>query len=122
VAIISSENFPPPRPPKCLTEFEQSHAELLAALIVAGKEIARLNFGRKDSPLLVKLRSVLRDARIAAKSERAKVRASYDQFGFRHLAQLMIPEHKAEAAQVASIALLTDERRYFLGLARAAGK
>jgi tetratricopeptide (TPR) repeat protein len=40
------------------------------------------------------------------------VPSSYDQFGFRHLAQLMIPEHKAEAAHVSSIALLTDERRY----------
>jgi len=40
------------------------------------------------------------------------VPSHYDQFGFRHLAQLMIPEHKAEAAQVASIALLTDKRRY----------
>ncbi len=38
--------------------------------------------------------------------------SNYDQFGFRHLAQLMIIEHKAEAAQVASIALPTDKRRY----------
>ena len=40
------------------------------------------------------------------------MRSDYDQFGFRHLAQLMIPEHKADAAQVAAIALLTDERLY----------
>ena len=38
--------------------------------------------------------------------------SDYDQFGFRHLAQSMHGEHNAEAAQVASIALLTDKRRY----------
>ncbi|HXJ40088.1 MAG TPA: hypothetical protein VNH18_12495 [Bryobacteraceae bacterium] len=34
-----------------------------------------------------------------------------EQFGFLHLAQSMAGEHKAEAAEIASIALLTDERR-----------
>ena len=33
-----------------------------------------------------------------------------DQFGFRHLAQSMTAEYKAEAAQVAAIALLSEER------------
>lgn len=37
---------------------------------------------------------------------------NYDQFGFRHLAQYLGIEHKAEAAQVASIALLADDRRH----------
>ncbi len=41
----------------------RSHDDLRAAVILAGKEIRRLNFGRKDSPVLVKLRQVLRESR-----------------------------------------------------------
>jgi len=39
---------------------------------------------------------------------------SSDQFGFQHLAQSMTPDHRAAAAQVASIALSSDERRHSL--------
>jgi hypothetical protein len=46
-----------------MTELERSHAELQAAVILAGKEIRKLNFGRADSPVLVILRRVLREAR-----------------------------------------------------------
>jgi len=48
-----------------MTELERSHAELRAAVILAGKEIRKLNFGRADSPVLVVLRRVRRK-RIAA--------------------------------------------------------
>jgi hypothetical protein len=41
----------------------RSHDELRAALILAGKRIRRLNFGRRDDPLLKLLRQALRDAR-----------------------------------------------------------
>ena len=43
----------------------RSHDELRAALVVAGKEIRKLNFGRSDTPVLKLLRRVLREARIA---------------------------------------------------------
>ncbi len=53
-----------------MTELEQAHAELSAshdklraAVIFAGREIRRLNFGRKDSETLKLLRDVLREAR-----------------------------------------------------------
>ena len=51
-----------------LAELERSHAELRAALILAGREIRRLNFGRTDSAVLKKLRAVLRDAWRVAKA------------------------------------------------------
>jgi hypothetical protein len=57
-----------------LTDSEASHAQLRLALILAGTEIRRLNFGRRSSPILVKLRGVLNNARIAAKVERGKVK------------------------------------------------
>jgi hypothetical protein len=57
-----------------VTELERSHAELRGALILAGREIRRLNFGRKDSPVLAQLRKVMRDARAVAAAEREKVR------------------------------------------------
>lgn len=46
-----------------MTPLEQSHAELRAALILAGRHIRKLNFGRKDDPVLQKLRQVLRESR-----------------------------------------------------------
>lgn len=46
-----------------MTPIEASHAELRAALILAGKHIRKLNFGKKDDPVLKKLRQVLRDSR-----------------------------------------------------------
>jgi hypothetical protein len=57
-----------------VTELEHSHAELRGAPIVAGREICKLNFGRKDNPVLLQLRTVLRTARAVAKAERAKPR------------------------------------------------
>ena len=45
-------------------ELVRSHDELRAALIIAGKRIRKLQFGRRnDDPVLVYLRSVLREAR-----------------------------------------------------------
>lgn len=35
-----------------MTDLERSHAELRAEVILAGKEIRKLNFGRADSPAL----------------------------------------------------------------------
>jgi hypothetical protein len=46
----------------------RSHAELRAALILAGREIRKLNFERRNSPVLAKLREILRDARRIAKT------------------------------------------------------
>jgi hypothetical protein len=57
-----------------VTDLERSNNELRAALILAGKEIRKLNFGKSDTPLLQKLREVLRESRIVAARERQKVR------------------------------------------------
>ena len=46
-----------------MTDLERSHAELRAALRLAGREIRKLNFGRADSPTLKLLRKVLRESR-----------------------------------------------------------
>jgi hypothetical protein len=54
-----------------MTALELSHAELRAALTVAGKEILKLNFGRKDTPVLRALRRVLRESRAVARSAAA---------------------------------------------------
>src|SRR5712692_10315420 len=48
-----------------LTDLERSHAELRAAILIAGKHIRKLSFGRKDDPVLAMLRRVLREARRA---------------------------------------------------------
>jgi len=53
----------------------RSHDELRAALVVAGKEIRKLNFGRSDTPVLKLLRRVLREARAVAKAEKEKNQA-----------------------------------------------
>jgi hypothetical protein len=37
-----------------VTDLERSHNELRAALIIAGREIRRLNFGRRDNAVLKK--------------------------------------------------------------------
>jgi hypothetical protein len=50
-----------------ITELLRSHAELRAALIVAGKEIRRLNFGKRGNKALTVLRRVLRESRAVAK-------------------------------------------------------
>jgi hypothetical protein len=49
----------------------RSHDELRAALRLAGAEIRKLNFGKKDTPLLNLLRRVLREGRAVAAAERA---------------------------------------------------
>ena len=41
----------------------RSHEELRGALRIAAKEIRKLNFGRRDTPVLELLRRVWRDAR-----------------------------------------------------------
>jgi hypothetical protein len=48
---------------------ELSHAVLRAGLTFAGKRSLKLNFGRRNDPLLVILRRVLREARAAAKCD-----------------------------------------------------
>jgi len=48
-------------------ELLRSHHELRATLIVAGREPRRLQFGRRDAPVLRKLRELLRDARAVAR-------------------------------------------------------
>jgi hypothetical protein len=50
-----------------MTDLELSHTELRAALLLAGKEIRKLNFGCADSPVLVVLRRVLQARAVACK-------------------------------------------------------
>jgi hypothetical protein len=57
-----------------MTALERSHRELRAALIVAGCGIRKLNFGRRDNPVLARLRAGLRKAQAVAKLEREKPR------------------------------------------------
>jgi len=52
-----------------MTELQRSRAELRAAVMLAGKEIRKLNFGRADSPVLALLRRLLRDARAITRKE-----------------------------------------------------
>jgi hypothetical protein len=49
----------------------RSHHELRAALRLAGRKIGKLNFGRRDTPLLKLLRRVLREARAVAAAQKA---------------------------------------------------
>ena len=47
-----------------LDELLRSHDELRAAVIVAGKRVRKLQFGRRnDEPVLVYLQKILKDAR-----------------------------------------------------------
>lgn len=57
-----------------MTELQRSHAELRAAVMLAGKEIRKLNFGKADSPVLATLRRALRDSRAVARKEGITVR------------------------------------------------
>jgi hypothetical protein len=50
-----------------MTHLERSNAELRAVLILAGLEIRKLNFGKRNTPLLRKMREVLRAARVEAR-------------------------------------------------------
>jgi hypothetical protein len=54
----------------------RSHDELRAALRIAGMEIRKLGFGRKNTPLLALLRRVLRESRAVAKAERAAAQSA----------------------------------------------
>jgi hypothetical protein len=58
--------------PSFVTDLERSHSELRAALIIAGREIRRLNFGKRDNAVLNKLRAALRDARKIAAQRRCQ--------------------------------------------------
>jgi hypothetical protein len=53
-----------------VTDLERSNAELRAALIVAGKRIRKLSFGKRDDPVLTLLRRVLREARRVGNNRR----------------------------------------------------
>jgi hypothetical protein len=57
-----------------MTDLQRSHAELRAAVILAGKEIRKLNFGRADNPVLVMVRRVLRESRAVASKEGITIR------------------------------------------------
>ena len=48
---------------RAFAELSASHDKLRAAVIFAGREIRKLNFGRKDTETLKLLRDVLREAR-----------------------------------------------------------
>ena len=54
-----------PQPP--ISDLLRSHAELRAAVISAGKEIRKLNFGKKTNPVLSILRRTLRESRLVVK-------------------------------------------------------
>src|ERR1035438_2215478 len=56
-----------------MTDLQRSHAELRAAVILATKEICRLNSGSAVSPVLAKLRRVLRKSRTVAHDDRARI-------------------------------------------------
>jgi hypothetical protein len=61
-----------------ITDLQRSHAELRAALILAGKEIRKLNFGRADNPVPAVLRRVLRESRAVAGKEGVTMRVRLD--------------------------------------------
>jgi hypothetical protein len=61
-----------------MTDVQRSHAELRVVVILAGKEIRKLNFGRVDSPVLVILRRVLRESRAVARKEGITTRLRLD--------------------------------------------
>lgn len=58
-----------------MTDLERSHTELRAAVILAGKQIRKLSFGRRDDPVLPILRRVLREARVVARAHGIRGRA-----------------------------------------------
>jgi hypothetical protein len=54
-----------------MTDLERTNAELRAALMGAGKRIVKLNFGRRNDPVLPILRRVLRESRQGARVKAA---------------------------------------------------
>ena len=57
-----------------MTDLERSHDELRAALVLAGKRIRKLSFGRRDDAVLRVLRRVLRDARTVTRVPATRLR------------------------------------------------
>lgn len=55
------------------SELLQSHEVLRAALLLAGREIKKLNFGRRNTPLLDLMRRVYKEAGTVAETERTKI-------------------------------------------------
>ena len=54
----------------------RSHDELRAALRLAEREIRKLNFGKKETPLLQLLARVMREGRAVAAAEREKAKSN----------------------------------------------
>jgi hypothetical protein len=52
----------------------RSHHELRAAVRLAGQKIAKLNFGRRNDPVLEFLRRTLREARAVARAAQEQSR------------------------------------------------
>jgi hypothetical protein len=52
-----------------MSNMERANAELRAAIIIAGKRIVKLNFGRRNDPVLTSC--VLRESRQGARARRA---------------------------------------------------
>jgi hypothetical protein len=55
-----------------MMDLERTNAEPRAALMVACKRSVKLNFGRRNDPVLPILRRVLRESRPGVQSQRAK--------------------------------------------------
>jgi hypothetical protein len=58
---------------KRIADLELSHDELRAALIVAAKEIKKLNFGKSDTQIFRMLQAKLRESRQVRDEIKAKV-------------------------------------------------
>lgn len=58
----------------------QSHEALRSALMLAGQEIRKLNFGRRNTPLLDLLRRVYREAGAIAEAEERKILGEKEDF------------------------------------------
>jgi hypothetical protein len=52
---------------KRIGELESSNAELRATLMLAGRELRRLTFGKRDTPLMKLMRRSLREARVVVR-------------------------------------------------------
>jgi len=50
-----------------IQELRRSHDQLRAALILAGRHIRKLSFGKRNDPVLTLLRRTLKEARSVAK-------------------------------------------------------
>jgi hypothetical protein len=52
---------------RAVAELRRSNSELRAALILAGKEIVKLSFGKRDSPVLEHMRQAVRSSNAVEK-------------------------------------------------------